>query len=83
MKPLTRVLYGMIPTTAILGIASYLTVNNCTDEQLKWTPLIIVVTMLIVVAIAMVNAIIQDIGDQPDSILNDALDVGSLWVPFM
>ncbi len=83
MKPITKALLGFIPTILIIAIASWLTVNNCTTEQLKWTPLIIVVTMLVVATMAMVSGIIQDLEDEPDSILNDALDVGSLWIPFM
>ena len=78
MKPLTRVLLGFIPTILIIGIVSYLTVNNCTDEQLKWMPVIIVITILLMLAVACISAVIQDIEDEPDSILNEALDVGSL-----
>lgn len=83
MRPLTKALIVIVPMMIIISIASWLTVFNCTGEQLKWMPLIIVVTMLIIVTLAMVSAIIQDIEDQPDSIFNDALDVGSLWIPFM
>jgi len=66
MKPLTRALCCIIPTIMILSIVSYLTVNNCTDEQLKWMPLIIVITMVLVIALAMVNAVLQDIKDESE-----------------
>jgi flagellar biosynthesis protein FliQ len=68
MKPLKRALCAMQPTIVIVLIVSYLTVNNCTDEQLKWTPLIIVITMVLVIAMGFINALIQDMSDKPESI---------------
>jgi len=64
MKPLTRALVTWFTAMPILAIASWLTVNNCTDEQLKWTPLIVVATMVLVVAIGFVNAVLQDMKDK-------------------
>jgi flagellar biosynthesis protein FliQ len=69
MKSQTRkMLIGMLLTIVAVLIVSYLTVNNCTDEQLKWTPLIIVITMVLVIATGFINALIQDMSDKPESI---------------
>jgi flagellar biosynthesis protein FliQ len=69
MKSQTRkMLIGMLLTIVAVLIVSYLTVNNCTDEQLKWTPLIIVITMVLVIAMGFINALIQDMSDKPESI---------------
>ena len=68
MKSLTKALVMWFVAMPILAILAWLTVNNCTDEQLKWTPLVIVVTMVFVLAIGFINAILQDIKDKPESI---------------
>lgn len=69
MKPLKRALISMVPTIVAVSILSYLTVTYCTSEELKWTPFIIVVTMVFIMVVALVNAILQDLGDKPESIL--------------
>ena len=84
MRPMIYILLGFA-CVLIIPIL-WFTVSYCTDEQLKWIPLIMVFTTVLIIILGLIGAILQDIEndkDKPESIFDKALDAGSLWVPFM